>query len=798
MPDARAGKVAAAGEYFVSAGPENEPTDYEDERIELQAVQRVTSAEATRTSSRYRISDSVDDPSYELTNGAILDCDKKPVLIKDVKFGKCTTTGATMNYITAAIGVGIFLLPTVFADVGIIAGTALLIAAFFCSMIMCKLVGSEMDFARKFRIRDAVLNHVDTMDGVAGCALHGFPHKGYFVWFCILVDNADLLMTCVLFLCASYPMLQKLLYQCQFGIMQGAYMLMLRSMKDSAQGINFSNESDPEILRHGTNDPSNMSFCTDVLFKKTEVSGLKNELTSCYLTKQTDTATGAFKKYVVNLEWNDPLLPPGQQAIPTGVSQRLGWDLETEFETVMRCQWIALGIVILLLISTAFFKDMTALSKLSVVGVVGSAAAAFFVVLASCVEIAYNGGQLGPNIYYGYPETSKLEQIATGFSTIWFSFAVPVITPTVKSDMTKQYRFARAAEYSHYLIFVIYLIVAFFGYLAFGNTKLGEGLHHVLVPASLRSDRTFPGSNWCLQTKAISQVIVEIGILANVVVTYPLFLNPVAITIEHGIAKLVHKCKSNRNTSSPATQPQPTSNAVQPEFIAEGENKDEQVRLLAPTTTSPDKDDINGDPIEHEASYELTGCAELSVRIFIRSLLIGVTVILGVAFELSTFMGLIGAVTAMYTCVYLPFIIHCIFYARWWTRYPQKVKGFLQQAERIEELSSSLMEQKSKNSSRNKANVVDGEKRIASTAIIHLPGEKGQEDVEILGETGMLEELPAGVDERDELDEEEAFKLEMKRILIKNQYTWWRWGIYGFTVLMAVMCSVLTLYAETQ
>merc|ERR1712194_613474 len=103
--------------------------------------------------------------------------------------------------------------------------------------------------------------------------------------------------------------------------------------------------------------------------------------------------------------------------------------------------------------------------------------------------------------------------------------------------MAQPNRFAAAAECSHYFIIVIYLIVAFSGYIAFGNTVDNLGIHTALVPASLNNQRSFADASWAVKGKAICQIIVEFGIFANVVVTYPLFLNPVAITIESFLTK---------------------------------------------------------------------------------------------------------------------------------------------------------------------------------------------------------------------------------------------------------------------
>merc|ERR1712194_681372 len=98
------------------------------------------------------------------------------------------------------------------------------------------------------------------------------------------------------------------------------------------------------------------------------------------------------------------------------------------------------------------------------------ALAAAFVVVASMCEIAENGGAMGKSVAFGIPNRPHyrdtddqsgsfglMKAVATGFSTIWFSFAVPVITPTAKSDMAQPNRFAVAAECSHYFIIVIYL-----------------------------------------------------------------------------------------------------------------------------------------------------------------------------------------------------------------------------------------------------------------------------------------------------------------------------------------------------
>eukprot|EP00392_Amoebophrya_sp_AT5.2_P015440 g15646.t1 len=705
---------------------------------------------------------------FELSSGgATLDLDGTPFFPGQknaVKFGECTTNGAVMNYITAAIGVGIFSLPGVYADVGIILGTILLVAAFFASMVMCKLIGSEMDLARKFKIREALANSIDTMDGVAKAALEGSKAQKFFVWFCLLVDNLDLLMTCTLFLSMSFPMLQKLMYQCKYGIMQGAYMILVSLVSDKVtktprnlKGIDWSDRNDATLMSKpwGTmgNDGVDYSkaLCDDHLFESDKLKFARNLDGYQVCARRWETNPSAHypdPRWVVDVQYQITGAPAEQ--VETAVL-----DVLSDGREVDNFKWISVAVTVLFLLATAFFKDMTALSKLSIVGVVGSAAAALFVTLAAISEICFNEG-LGPDISWGFPSSASGEQsqsvawlgaIAAGFSTIWFSYAVPVITPTVKSDMKTPSAFAKVAAYSHW------------------------------VSASFDSSRTFSDADWNAKLKAICQVIVEIGILANVIVTYPIFLNPVAITIEGLLTKAFLDCGSSTSKASVAEE--------KVQLLQEENNSANNVHVDPTTFTTSssikpldggqqysegnDPSDETADEVDEEDNEpkELSPCKDLLLRLVVRSILIGVTVVLGTLLDLEKFMALIGAVTAMYTCVYLPFIIHCIFYARFWSKRPEEVRGFVLETELLAGGSSSSS---------------------------HLTSE-------VSGGAASRKSSSGGVEDEDKVDAasdeksvgEKRFVEQMRGIRIYNEYTWWKWTLYITTVFFAAVVSVLTI-----
>ncbi|CAD7936746.1 unnamed protein product [Amoebophrya sp. A25] len=791
MPSHRTAKGAACGDYvdsalFASAGPNDAAASYKkpdvghqlsyDEPAYAGAVvpghvhYAEDGAASHRSSSSSGSSQSTSGlAALEIRNGAVLDSDGNPVVIKDgVKRGDCTATGAAMNYITAAIGIGIFSLPKVYANIGIGLATTLLAVAFFFSMVMCKLVGSQMDFVRKMRVRSGLENSIDTMDGVASAALWGARHSWIFIGVCLVVDNIDLMLTCIVFLTASFPMMQKLLYQCHYGIMQGSYLTrMLQKLEvkithanDASIGVRelFTSRQDSAVMQYFSKSRSAampQSMCAQ-LFAKTEMwpepkfddenigdrtqyARLTDRRESWYCRPQWNAAK---QRWLLDLEW--PRVPGDRNS---EMNQRMAgrpnsepMDLIAELNSAYWWEMLSLGLVVLFLVATSYFKNMAALSKLSIVGVVGSAAAAVFVVVASMCEIAHNGGKVGPGVTFGIPDRGAYSMPGSGgfalmlaisgaFSTIWFGFAVPVITPTVKSDMSEPHRFARAAEYSHYFIMVIYLIVAFCGYFAFGSEVESLDLHHALVPPSLMKNRTFGAASWVVKVKAICQILVEIGIMANVVVTYPLFLNPVAITIEGFFTKCLVRRK----------------NPAQDASTEEGSK-----------------------------SAELSGCADLGLRMVVRSLLIAITVVGGKFLMSEKVMQATGAVTAMFTCVYLPFIIHCILYFRFWVKQPRRMRRLVAQSKR-----RLAKEQRA---------------CCGKRTIVHTPNSNTTDHQQHQGEGERVGLLATSVASHDDIAEcERTFSADMANVVVKDQYSWWRWCIYISCVIGGMGCSVLTL-----
>lgn len=390
--------------------------------------------------------------------------------------GTATLTGTVFNITTAAIGVGILQIPGVYKEVGWLGGSILLLVAGLFSVVMMKLVSQLMDLAHKYIGKNA---KVSTIDELLHSSMHKSKKQKCVTVFAVIIDNLDLTITCVIFLMCALPLMQCMVHDMKFGVLQRGDMNTLKAeswdwvLTDNYKAIDTDSAQEAfDYLEYG-------KYGESKVFSWIPTADIKT-------IKKDDNASSILKSG----EWvicDKNIKQPIEVKIDAAnfPCERLTTGVYADKAAgVSKAELIGIVIVLGLLFITTPFKDMGALSKLSSIGVVGAIVAGIFCVVGSVSQIINVGattkasamGRITQSADNNTGDAGAEEDgmkwvwsLGQAFSVIWFSFALPILAPSMKSDMQKPGLFNQAVDTSHILILFIYLTVAFTAYFAFGD-----------------------------------------------------------------------------------------------------------------------------------------------------------------------------------------------------------------------------------------------------------------------------------------------------------------------------------------
>lgn len=210
----------------------------------------------------------------------------------------------------------------------------------------------------------------------------------------------------------------------------------------------------------------------------------------------------------------------------------------------------------------------------------------------------------------------------------------------------------------------------------------------ILQFVKFKETKSLFASDWNCIIKTISVLLIELGILANVIVTYPLYMYPVVSQLE----KVIFGGSSEDEESEEEEEKEQFENH-------DGHDNNKMSDLcnneaLYQTNAIDDKEeDLNQNETKSNSSsknlkskhaktvsntnsnsskLKICGGDSLALcvrRVILRSAYIGLTAVIGLGmptvYELQ---GLIGAFTAMSTCVYIPLSIFLVFYVRFYLK----------------------------------------------------------------------------------------------------------------------------------
>lgn len=152
-------------------------------------------------------------------------------------------------------------------------------------------------------------------------------------------------------------------------------------------------------------------------------------------------------------------------------------------------------------------KDMSGLAAASSFGVLTLVVFVVSYVLDAYVTDGNIGGQVS-GIW-------EIPSLAGSASNIGFSYSCAILMPSLHKDMAEPQKLPRVIYKAHALVFTVYCIVAYSGYAWHGISLEDDdkkGINVMVSPAF--------------------RMIAGVSILVTILVGYPIFLNPISVTIE--------------------------------------------------------------------------------------------------------------------------------------------------------------------------------------------------------------------------------------------------------------------------
>eukprot|EP00931_Biecheleriopsis_adriatica_P102237 TRINITY_DN77232_c0_g1_i1.p1 TRINITY_DN77232_c0_g1~~TRINITY_DN77232_c0_g1_i1.p1 ORF type:complete len:610 (-),score=73.16 TRINITY_DN77232_c0_g1_i1:67-1824(-) len=153
-------------------------------------------------------------------------------------------------------------------------------------------------------------------------------------------------------------------------------------------------------------------------------------------------------------------------------------------------------------VALSMLRDLTVLAKFATVGII----AAFFQIFGICGGSLFEIFQPGaPKAYHPWAADLDVDKVGAALSTFVFGFGLTATVPTVRSQMANPDELPWALMTSVCLVFIVYMVAMWIGYLAFS-----DGVHSNIITSI--DGRTCEGLQCHMGKLSASAVVINLFI----------------------------------------------------------------------------------------------------------------------------------------------------------------------------------------------------------------------------------------------------------------------------------------------
>jgi len=179
-------------------------------------------------------------------------------------------------------------------------------------------------------------------------------------------------------------------------------------------------------------------------------------------------------------------------------------------------------------------RDLTALSKLMPLGVLGAVGSCALIMIKAFRDL---------DVWEDWPEKEKSElhsewpehgymALGSVLATFFGAFGVMGNIPAIASEMRHPWKFPRALRLSLTLVFALYLGVTLIGYWGYGNTIQSNILNSMSRSPGNFTQASMPYDKWTGPRSSMIPTVTAWCVLTNLMLSYPLCMMSVFVSIQ--------------------------------------------------------------------------------------------------------------------------------------------------------------------------------------------------------------------------------------------------------------------------